>query len=79
MKEQIELYKAQLDVVEEALYKTDGSIPKTIEILNEDGRLGRRTEHSLYVMWCLNICALIKMKVIENDNMNGILKTTKKD
>jgi hypothetical protein len=22
--------------------------------------------------WCLNICALLKMKVIENDNKNGI-------
>jgi hypothetical protein len=74
--EQKKDYKEQLDRMEQFLCEEargnemdDASIDRAMV------RLGFANRQKFYSMWCLNICALIKMKVIKNDNENGILKS----
>ena len=73
-------YKEQLDLIEGKMFEIIGNksvsnkkeLNKYLKIIAE--HLGVRNKNSLQSLWTLNICALLKLKVIENDNMNGILK-----
>lgn len=82
MEQQKEEYISQLDLMEEALTSTAGggemdgeTIGRAMVMLGEAG-LQMTDLQRFYNIWCLNICALLKMKAIKNDNDNGILKMT---
>mgnify|MGYP003654517251 CR=1 FL=1 len=72
-------YKEQLDLIEGKIFEIIGNksisnkeeLYKYLEIIAE--HFGESIP-SLQSLWTLDICALLKLKVIENDNMNGILK-----
>ena len=71
--EQKKDYFEQLDLIEETLCETSNkgridekTIKRACKLLGED-------TDSVYITWCLNICALLKLKAIKDDEMNGIV------
>ena len=82
---QKKMYIKQLDAIEEALCKFQGihglgNKMKGNDVwkwLDEVGRLSglNVSGKTLIMLWFMNIAALLKLKVIENDEMNGWLVT----
>ena len=66
--EQIKDYTSQLDTIEGLLFKYCNRNAKGIKKVCKELK---KTDDELQALWSLNICALLKLKVIENDNMNG--------
>ena len=74
MEKQKTEYIKQLDLMEQTLFETsNGGMMTEKTIRNAMALLGQTDIQQFYTMWCLNICALLKMKAIPNDSMNGIL------
>ena len=74
MKQQKADYIEQLDMMEHALVTAaNGGLLTKNAILKAAESVGQ-TADKFYYWWCLDICALIKMKVLKNDNMNGIMR-----
>ena len=78
MEQQKKDYKEQLDLMEQRLcdearnkIMDEGVIDRAMV------SLGIESRDYFYSTWCLNICALLKMKVIKDDNENGILSADK--
>jgi len=73
LKEQVEMYKYQLDYIERLMVKyanptTDKGMKKVASIMEKDlDWIGS--------VWSINVCALLKLNEIKNDDMNGILST----
>ena len=68
---QAEIYKSQLDIIEGTMVKyanptTEKGMNKVASILNTD-------LDSIGYLWVANICALLHLKKIQNDDMNGYL------
>ena len=68
---QVEIYKSQLDIIEGTMVKyanptTEKGMNKVASILNTD-------LDSIGYLWVANICALLHLKKIQNDDMNGYL------
>jgi len=68
---QAEIYKSQLDIIEGTMVKyanptTEKGMNKVASILNKD-------LDSIGAIWIANVCALLHLKKIQNDNMNGYL------
>ena len=82
---QKKMYIKQLDAIEEALCKFQGihglgNKMKGNDVwkwLDEVGRLSglNVSGKTLIMLWFMNIAALLKLKVIENDDKNGWLVT----
>ena len=69
-------YKKQLDLMDQTLCDTaQGKMMDDTSIDRAWVRLGLKDRQQFYRLWCLNICALLKMKVIKNDNENGVLSS----
>lgn len=78
LEEQKKDYKEQLDMIEEVIFevfgkKGTGNEKECKKYLNEIAEHFNSAIEDIQSMWMLNICALLKLKVIEDDNMNGIL------
>ena len=70
-------YKEQLDMMEERL---------SVNEINDESvvnramlSLGLESRDIFYSAWVLNICALLKMNVIKNDENNGVLNCLLKE
>ena len=78
--EQKELYKEQLDLMEQVWFESEKlfdrnykkreqyMVEKCCEIKGNNGSF-----KSLHKLWFMNIACLLKLKVINNDDMNGFL------
>ena len=76
MEQQKKEYKEQLDLMEQTLVDTvQGKMMDGASIDRAWVILGLKDRQHFYTLWCLNICALLKMKVIKNDNENGVLSS----
>jgi len=75
--EQSQIYFEQLNKIEEAMYKYCN--PTSKEGMNRVSEMLNESEEKIYTTWCLNICALLIMKVLPNDEMNGLLTSIEKD
>ena len=64
IKEQINIYVEQLDVIENELFLNN--------FKNMSCKLNK-SEDGINAMWMLNITALIKMKHLKDDEMNGFV------
>lgn len=69
--EQIQDYKNQLSMIETLLYQhcnpySEQGMKFICEFLEEK-------EEKIYIVWCLNICALLNLNALTNDNDNGVL------
>ena len=74
MKQQKADYIEQLDMMEQALVTAaNGGLLTKKAILKAAESVGKTTE-AFYYWWCLDICARIKMKVLKDDNENGIMR-----
>ena len=74
MKQQKADYIEQLDMMEHALVTAaNGGLLTKNAILKAAESVGQ-TADKFYYWWCLDICALIKMKALKDDNMNGIMR-----
>ena len=74
MEEQKKDYKEQMDLMEKTLYdEARGKMIDELIIKRTMRKLGISKIEFFHSTWCLNICALLKMKVIENDENNGIM------
>jgi len=73
LEEQAKTYLEQLDIIEACIFKH-----------SKDGIMTRKTNYKVskelnmslekaYAMWCVNICSLLVMKKLNNDNMNGFM------
>ena len=70
LKQQKKDYKEQLDTMEGLLFKY--SKHNTTEVgLKKMSKELNLPLNVIYTFWVNNISALLKMKVIKNDNMNG--------
>ena len=71
IEEQSKDYFQQLDMMEQAIFKNckDGFVTK--KTLGKVAKELGQSIDTLYAMWCVNICSLLIMKKLENDNMNG--------
>ena len=81
LKDLIELYKGQLDAIEEAWFTSEKLFAKDIdkrikfvETVCSTHSFG--TFNEITVLWCMNIASLIKLKAIECDDMNGFVVLT---
>lgn len=75
LEEQKKDYKKQLDMIEQKLFDI-GSTQNKSKIkkgLTNIAKYFNSTIDDIHSMWMLNVCALLKLKVIENDNMNGLM------
>jgi hypothetical protein len=70
LKDQIEIYKKQLERIEKLLCKYCNMNPYGLEKLEQ---ILQKDRHELHSIWSLNILALLKLKAIPNDNNYGIL------
>ena len=71
LSEQSDDYKNQLNKIEECMYKYCN--PSSEEGIKKVAKVcGQSVEH-LYGLWCINICCLLILKIIPDDNMNGIM------
>lgn len=77
MKKQAEDYKKQLNTIEKALWKHNGNF--TEENLTKIAEGLGLPLWRLHCVWCLNICALLIMKEIENNENYGSLQYMKKN
>lgn len=82
MKSLATLFKAQLDEIIEKLVelekKNNGKCSREdLVSLAANEPFTREPEH-LVVVWAMNVCALLIMKEIEDDEMNGVLTHYKK-
>lgn len=71
IKQQINIYVEQLDIIENELFK-QGPIKTDDDLKNIEKNLNKNT-NEINAMWMLNISALIKMKHLKDDNMNGFI------
>jgi hypothetical protein len=74
---QAEAFTKQLDLIENLFYthcnpSSPKRLKKVVALLNGQG--WNTTVDRLYGIWCINICSLLIMKKIKNDDNNGILK-----
>jgi len=69
--QQIADYKEQLDNIEETLFLHCN--PATAEGMKTASRILGRSENNLYSIWAIDICALLILKAIPDDNDNGIV------
>jgi len=77
MKEQAEDYKKQLNTIEKALWKYNRNF--TEENLTKIAEGFGLSLGKLHCIWCLNICALLIMGEIENNENYGVLQYIKKN
>jgi len=74
MEQQKKDYKDQMDLMEKTLFdEAKGKMMDKHIIKRAMRKLGISDIEYFCSTWCLNICALLKMKVIENDENNGML------
>ena len=71
--EQKKDYFEQLDLIEKVLCATSNKGRIDEKTVKKACKLMKKDEDSVYIIWCLNICALLKLKAIKDDNMNGIV------
>jgi hypothetical protein len=82
LEEQAKIYLGQLDMIELYIHKHSlshgGNITK--KVLVKVAKEMNMSIDKLYGLWCLNICSLLIMKKLENDDMNGtmVINMTKK-
>jgi hypothetical protein len=82
LEEQAKIYLEQLDMIELCIHKHSlshgGNITKKViaKVANDMNM----SADKLYAVWCLNICSLLIMKKLKNDDMNGtmVINMTKK-
>jgi len=74
MKQQKADYIEQLDIMERALFNVSNGELLTKKAILKAAEIVGQTADKFYCLWCLNICALIKMKVLKDDNENGIMR-----
>ena len=74
MKQQKADYIEGLDMMEQALVKAANGKPLNEKAALKAAKIVGQTADKFYCWWCLNICALIKMKVLKNDSENGTMR-----
>ena len=68
-------YVQQLDKLEQALQKSQKAGFMKHEMYKEACKSVDKMEDTFHALWSLNICALIILKVIkDDDDMNGVMK-----
>ena len=76
LSDQADLYFRQLDVMEKALWKHCNPVSEAGVKLFSDAMketLKINSEPALTALWTFNICALLIMKKISDDDMNGVM------
>jgi len=82
LEEQAKIYLEQLNMIEDSIVKhslpNGGNITK--KVLVKVAKEMNMSVDKLYGLWCVNICSLLIMKKLKNDNMNGtmVINMTKK-
>ena len=71
LEDQAETYKSQLDYIEATMVKHAN--PTTEKGMNKVASIINRDLDSIGYLWVANVCALLHLKKIQNDNMNGYL------
>lgn len=72
MDEQTNDYFIQLDLIESALFKYDGNYTEENMKKIADS-LGQDDDDRLFLTWILNVCALVIMKRLPDNDMHGVM------
>ena len=67
-------YVQQLDVMEQALFNSQKAGFMNYKMFKKACKSVEKTEDTFNALWSLNICALLILKVIKNDDMNGVMR-----
>jgi hypothetical protein len=62
-----------MDLMEQTLCNTAQGKMMDEDILNRSANKLEISVNRFHSLWCLDICALLKLKVIKDDNNNGIM------
>jgi hypothetical protein len=73
LEQQATEYLQQLDIIEDSFVKYAKGGEITRKVIAKVAKAMDLSIDKLYAMWCINICSLLIMKKLENDNMNGIM------
>jgi hypothetical protein len=73
LEEQAKLYLEQLDTIEACLFECCPEYMNRKTARRVSVKLNMSIE-KIYTMWSVNICSLLIMKKLKNDDMNGIQK-----
>ena len=71
LEEQTKDYFKQLDTVEQLYYEHCN--PSTEEGFKKVCKIIGMPPDQVYALWCINICSLLVMKKLTNDDMNGVI------
>ena len=72
--EQADDYRNQLNIIEDAMNKFCN--PSSKKGLKKVANSCNQSVKHLYTLWCINICCLLILKAIPDDNMFGIMSMT---
>jgi len=67
-------YVQQLDVMEQALFDAQKAGWMNYKMFKKACKSVNKMEDTFHSLWSLNICALLILKVIKNDDRNGVLR-----
>lgn len=83
LQEQINDYKTQLDIIEKLWYESE------LKYGNDESSKNLRIDYivnnygynmdTIISLWFMNIASLLKLKVIQNDDMNGFVEFREKE
>ena len=65
-------YKNQMDLMEDTLNRLSNGKELTKKVLKKFCEYFEKRQSELCIVWYMNVIALEKLKVIKNDNMNGM-------
>ena len=74
LEQQKDDYIQQLDIMEQALFNSQKAGFIKHDMYKEACKSVGKMEGTFHALWSLNICALIILKVIKNDDMNGVMR-----
>jgi len=74
LKEQAAAYLRQLDLMEASMCRHAKMGDVTRKVLVKVAKDMDMSIDKMYAIWCVNICCLLIMKKLENDDMNGIMR-----
>ena len=73
LEEQAKDYFQQLDIIESCLFKHSKEGMMTNKCKAKVAKELNMSINKLYGLWCVNICSLLIMKKLVNDDMNGVI------
>ena len=77
IEEQAEFYLQQLDSIEASFCRHAKNGEITRKVLVKVAKEQNMSIDKMYALWCINICSLLILKKLKDDDMNGIMQISR--